>query len=150
VPLRALNRTTPLMYSNLVSIVVNAIMLTILLPTVGMLGAAMAFIISRMIEGIYLGQQTARSYAIRARELIKWGDIGKVALAAALAAITLVGSFWTAYMGLFGVLAAACCFMAVYVPLLLLLRLPEALLLRARVQLVLGRALSRLKRQNQF
>ena len=83
-----------------------------------------------MIEGVYLGRQTARLYSIRSRELIKWGDVGKVALAAALAAITLVGSFWTHYMGLFGVVAAGCCFMVVYVPLLLLLRLPEALLLQ--------------------
>ena len=150
VPLRALNRTAPIMYSNLLSIVVNAILLTILLPTVGLLGAAIAYVISRAIEGVYLGRQTARLYAIRSRELIKWGDLGKVALAAALAAITLAGSFWTTYMGLFGVLAAGCCFMAVYVPLLLLLRLPEALLLRDRVQLTVGRALARLKRQNQF
>ena len=150
VPLRALNRTAPIMYSNMVSIVVNAILLAILLPTVGLLGAAIAYVISRAIEGVYLGRQTARLYAIRSRELIKWGDIGKVAFAAALAAITLIGSFWTSYMGLFGVLAASCCYMLVYVPLLLLLRLPEALLLRDRVQLIVGRALARLKRQNEF
>ena len=55
---------------------------------------------------------------------MKWSDVGKVALAAALASITLATSFWTSTMGLFGVVAAGCCFMAVYVPLLLLLRVP--------------------------
>ena len=64
VPLRAINRTAPMMYGNLVSLVVNAIFLAILLPTVGLIGAAMAYIIARMIEGFYLGRQTAKAYEI--------------------------------------------------------------------------------------
>lgn len=142
VPLRAINRTAPLMQANFLSLVSNAILLTFLLPTVGLLGAAAAYIVSRMVEAVYLGRQTAKAYAISARELIKWGDIGKVALAAALASITLAGSFWTSTLGLFGVLAAGCCFMAVYVPLLLLLRIPEALQLKERLQLLVGQALA--------
>ena len=150
VPLRAINRTAPIMYSNLVSIVVNAILLAILLPTVGLLGAAIAYVISRVIEGVYLGRQTARptrsaraswssgATSARSRSPPRWPR-----------------SRWSARsgpttMGLFGVVAAGCCFMVVYVPLLLLLRLPEALLLRDRVQLIVGRALARLKRQNEF
>jgi O-antigen/teichoic acid export membrane protein len=142
VPLRAINRTKPLMYGNFVSIVVNAIFLAILLPTVGLVGAAIAFIIARMIEGWYLFRQTAKVYETAARGLVKWSDIGKVALAAALASITLATSFWTHTMGLFGVLAAGCCFMAVYVPLLLLLRVPEAVQLKERLQLLVGQALA--------
>ena len=107
VPLRAINRTAPLMYGNMVSIVVNAILLAILLPTVGLLGAAIAFVIARMIEGALPGPADCEGLRDSARELIKWGDIGKVALAAALASITLATSFWTSTMGLFGVLAAA-------------------------------------------
>jgi O-antigen/teichoic acid export membrane protein len=143
VPLRSRNRTAPIMYSNLVSIIANAILLSVLLPTVGLLGAAMAFIVSRVIEGIYLGVQTARIYEIPPRQLINWGDLGKVALAAAVAAVTLVGSFWTSSFGLIGALAASCCFMLVYVPMLLLLRVPEALLLKDR--LPVRRALARLR-----
>jgi O-antigen/teichoic acid export membrane protein len=142
VPLRAINRTTPLMYGNLLSIVVNVVFLAILLPTVGLIGAAMAIIIARVIDGIYMGHQTAKAYGIPARQLIQWGDIGKVALAAALASVTLVGSFWTSTMGLVGAMAAGCCFMILYALLLLLLRVPEALLLKDRLQPV-GRALAR-------
>lgn len=142
VPLRALNRTAPIMYSNMVSIAVNAIMLTVLLPTVGLLGAAMAYIISRVAEGLYLGRQTAQAYSIPARALIKWGDVGKVALASVLAAATLATNFWTDFMGLFGVIAAGCIFMIVYVPLLLLLRVPEALMLRNRLRLMVVQALA--------
>lgn len=146
VPLRAMNRTAPIMYSNMVSLVVNAVLLTILLPTIGLIGAAAAYVIARAIEGWYLGWQTAQACEIRPRDLVKWGDVGKVALAATLASITLVGSFWTSSMGLIGALAASCVYMIVYVPLLLLLRLPEAMLLRDRLQLYVGRALARLRR----
>ncbi len=146
VPLRAMNRTAPIMYSNMVSLVVNAVLLTILLPTIGLIGAAAAYVIARAIEGWYLGWQTAQACEIRPRDLVKWGDVGKVALAATLASITLVGSFWTSSMSLIGALAASCVYMIVYVPLLLLLRLPEAMLLRDRLQLYVGRALARLRR----
>jgi O-antigen/teichoic acid export membrane protein len=145
VPLRAINRTAPLMYGYIVSLIANAILLAILLPTVGLLGAALGFIVARMIEALYLGKQTAKAYGIAARELVKWRDVGKVALAAALASITLATSLWTSTMGLFGVVAAGCCFMAVYVPLLLLLRVSEALMLKERLHLPVGRALARLR-----
>jgi len=145
VPLRAINRTAPLMYGYMVSLVVNAILLAILLPTVGLLGAALGFVVARMIEGLYLGKQTAKAYGVAARELVKWRDVGKVAMAAALASITLATTLWTSTMGLFGVVAAGCCFMIVYVLLLLLLRVPEALLLKERLHLPVGRALARLR-----
>ncbi|HET9444865.1 MAG TPA: oligosaccharide flippase family protein [Steroidobacteraceae bacterium] len=142
VPLRAINRTAPLMYGNLVSLVSNAILLAILLPTIGLIGAAAAFVLARMIEGVYQGRQTAKAYGIAARELVRWRDVGKVALAAALASITLATSFWTSAMGLLGVVAAGCCFMAVYVLLLLLLRVPEAVQLKQRLRLLVGQALA--------
>jgi O-antigen/teichoic acid export membrane protein len=144
VPLRAINRTAPLMYGNFVSLVVNGILLAIMLPTMGLIGAALALVIARTVEAVYLSRQTAKAYATRERQLVQWGDIGKVALAAALASITLIGSFWTSTLGLFGVLAAGCCFMVVYVLSLLLLRLPEALLLKERLQLLVGQTVGRL------
>jgi O-antigen/teichoic acid export membrane protein len=146
VPLRAMNRTAPIMYSNMLSLVLNAILLAILLPTIGLIGAALAFVVARAVEGLYLGWQTARACEVGARDLIKWGDIGKVALAATLASVTIVGSFWTSHLGLIGALAASFVYMLVFVPLLLLLRLPEALMLRDRAQLIVGRALARLRR----
>jgi O-antigen/teichoic acid export membrane protein len=134
VPLRAMNRTSPIMYANMISLVVNALVLTALLPIIGLLGAVVAFIASRVVEGLYMGHQTARAYSIPALALIRWGDVGKVALAAALASITLIGSFWTHSLGLLGAVLASCCFMLAYIPLLLLLRVPEALLVKERLQ----------------
>lgn len=134
VPLRAINCTAPIMYSNLLSIALNGVLLFILLPAVGIPGAAVAYVISRGVEGVYLGLQTARTYGIAPRKLASWHDLAKVAIAAALASITLFGSFWTNSFGLLGVPIGASCFLLVYLALLLLLRVPEAVLLVRRAQ----------------
>jgi hypothetical protein len=52
-----------------------------------------------------------------------------VAVAAALAAVVLYGSFWTERLGLFGVLVAAAVYMIAFAGLLWLLRVPEFALL---------------------
>jgi O-antigen/teichoic acid export membrane protein len=135
VPLRAINRTAPMMKSNLVAMVVNAALLFVLLPIAGVRGAAISFVISQVIEVTYLGRQMAKAYDLRLRELANWGDLAKVALAAAIASGTLYGSFWPA-LGLLGVVGGACCFLLVYATVLVLLRMPDALLLLRRVEQV--------------
>lgn len=134
VPLRAINCTAPIMYSNLLSMALNAVLLLILLPALGIPGAAVAYVISRGVEGVYLGLQTARTYRIAPRELASWHDLTKVVIASALASITLFGSFWTDSFGVLGVPIGASCFLLVYFALLLLLRVPEAVLLLRRAQ----------------
>ena len=134
VPLRAINRTTPLMHGNVISIALNALLLSILLPLAGIPGAAIAYVVSRFVEGAYLGVQTARAYRIAPRELASWTDLLKVVLASALASIPLFGTFWTDSFGLFGALAATLCFLLIYAALLLHLRVPEAFLLWRRIQ----------------
>jgi len=47
VPLRAINRTAPIMHSNLLSLAVNGLLLALLLPTLGVVGGAVAFVGSR-------------------------------------------------------------------------------------------------------
>lgn len=127
VPLRAINRTAPIMRSTFISIVLNAALLWILLPAAGLAGAAAAYVISRAVEGVYLSRQMAHAYDIAPRELARWTDLGKVALAAALASLTLYGDFWTRHpFPLLGVAAGALCFGLVYFCLLVMLRVPEA------------------------
>jgi hypothetical protein len=65
-----------------------------LLPALGLVGAVWAFVISRMIEGIYLGWETLRAYQIRLRDLADWRDLGKVTAAALLAAPVLHPFLW--------------------------------------------------------
>src|SRR5690606_9939974 len=134
VPLRATTRTAPLMHSNTISLVLNAILLAALLPTIGVAGAAIAFVVSRVVEGIYLSRQMARAYSLRLRDLARWGDLAKVVLAAGLASVTLYGDFLTDAFGLIGVLVHGCAFLLVYAALLVLLRVPEAGMLLSRLQ----------------
>lgn len=138
VPLRAINCTAPIMHGTVFSLALNAALLSILLPALGLPGAALAYVISRAVEGIYLGLRTARAYRIAPGELASWGDLAKVVIASLLASITLYGSFWTDFFGLPGVAAGAACFLLTYLALLLLLRVPEAALLLRRVQRLPG------------
>jgi len=134
VPLRAINRTAPIMHSNTLSIVLNAILLAVLLPTIGVAGAAIAFVVSRVVEGFYLSRQMARAYSLRVRDLARWGDLSKVVLAAALASVTLYGDYLTDALGLIGVLLHGGVFLIAYVALLVLFRVPEAAMLLSRLQ----------------
>jgi O-antigen/teichoic acid export membrane protein len=125
VPLRAINRTTPILRSNLVAIAVNAALLALLLPLWGLPGAVVAYLVSRIVEGSYMASQLLRAYDISLRQLAEWGDLLKIGIAAALASVVLYGSFWTETMGLFGVLIAAAFYVAAFGGLLWLLRVPE-------------------------
>jgi O-antigen/teichoic acid export membrane protein len=129
VPLRAINRTAPILRSNLLAIGVNAGLLTLLLPIWGLTGAVAAYVVSRICEGSFLAAQLMRVYGIGLRQLADWADLAKVAVAAALAAVVLYGSFWTERLGLFGVLVAAAVYMLAFAGLLWLLRVPEFALL---------------------
>jgi O-antigen/teichoic acid export membrane protein len=129
VPLRAVNRTAPIMYGNAIGLALNAFMLWILMPVLGITGAAIAYVISRCAEGLYLALSTARAYHIAPRELANWSELLKVAISAALASVTLYGDFWTDHFGLLGAIGAGLCFLLAYAGLLVYLRVPEALLL---------------------
>jgi hypothetical protein len=104
------------------------------LPIAGIAGAAMAYVLSRTVAGFYTGAQMMRAYAVKVHDLARWSDLGKVVLAAALASVTLYGSFWTDSLGLFGVVGGAGCFVLVYSALLLVLHVPEAVALMQRIQ----------------
>lgn len=134
VPLRAINRTAAIVHSNLFSIVLNLLLLTVMLPGWGLIGAVLAFAIARYAEGLYLGWRTMRAYQISLKELASWSDLGKVAIAAGLAAVVFYGSFWTDRFGLAGTALGAVAYLAVFTALLLLLRVPEITTLLTRVR----------------
>jgi O-antigen/teichoic acid export membrane protein len=134
VPLRAINVTAPIMHSNLIAIIINGLLLLVLLPTLGLVGAVLAFVISRLLEGWYLGVQIMRTYNAALSELASWTDLLKIAAAGALAALLLYGSFWTQTLGLFGVLAGSVLYLLAFVYLLWQLRIPEASLLLRQVR----------------
>jgi O-antigen/teichoic acid export membrane protein len=126
VPLRALNRTATILRSKLVALVVNVSLMYVMLRRWGLAGAVSAYVISGMVEGVYLGAQTMQAYRIRVRELARWRDLSKVATAASAAAIVLYGSFWTDLFGrLAGMSVGAFVYLLVFVTLLRLMDVRE-------------------------
>ena len=142
VPLRAADRTAPILRSNLYAIAANALMLFVLAPSMGVMGAVVAFLISSAVDGLYLAVQTMRAYNAPLSALADWKDVAKLLASAALASLTLIGSFWTS-LGLLGVVLGATVYFLVFLLLLVWLRVPEAQaalqLLRTAPMLVLRR-----------
>jgi O-antigen/teichoic acid export membrane protein len=126
VPLRAMNHTAPIFRSNVIAIVVNGLLLAVLLPLWGLIGAVVAYIISRVIDGCYLGAAMMRAYSVPVSRIAPWPELGKIVVAAALTAIVLYGNFWTEYLGFAGVIVGGVIYLAVYAVLLVLLRVQEA------------------------
>jgi O-antigen/teichoic acid export membrane protein len=138
VPLRVLNRTGPIMHSNLLAMLLNAALLVALLPALGLVGAVGAFVVARFVEGLYLGWRTMRLYGIGVRELASWGDLARVAAALVPAGAVLLVPHWTRLLGLFGIPLAAAAFLVTFVAALLVLRLPEAVRAARRIRGPLG------------
>lgn len=126
VALRAVNRTAPIVTSSLFAIVLNLLLLVTVLPIWGLPAAALAFVISRWTEGLVLSRSTMRAYNIGVSQLARWKDLGRIALAALLASVVFYGSFWIDHFGLVGVILGSAVFMALFVTMLLVLRVPEA------------------------
>ena len=134
VALRALNRNTSIVHSNLLAIVLNIGLLAAAVPFFGLFGAALAFVISRYLEGFYLGWRTAQAYEIGIRPLANWSDLGKIAIAGLLASVVFYGSFWIDYFGLFGIPLGGIAYLAVFALLLLIFRIPEVVQLLHRFE----------------
>jgi O-antigen/teichoic acid export membrane protein len=126
VPLRAADRTAPILRSNLYAIVVNAAAMIVLLPTMGLMGAVAAYLLSRVVDGVYLARQTMRAYEAPLAALADWKDIAKVLTSAALAGVVLVGPFTWEHLGLVGVVLGAVAYAVVFLALLVCFRVPEA------------------------
>ncbi len=129
--LRAINRTRPLVESNVAAIVACAVALVILIPAAGVPGAMVAFVIASFVDMSWLGWRTMRLYGVGGGDILPWASIGKTALAAISAAAFIISPIWTDLMGIAGVAVAAAAYLAVFALLLLVLRVPEALALLA-------------------
>ncbi|MBL8270359.1 MAG: oligosaccharide flippase family protein [Steroidobacter sp.] len=134
VALRAANKTAPIVTSSLLAILLNLVLLITVLPIWGLPAAALAFVISRWTEGLVLSRSTMRAYHIGVKDLARWGDLGRVALAALLASVVFYGDFWLDYFGLVGVILGSAVFMALFVVFMLAFRVPEAISMLGRLR----------------
>lgn len=133
IPLRAMNRNKPILYSNLIALGVNAALMLLLMPRWGAAGAVAALVVSRFVEGTYLATELARAYDVPLRRLAPWKDMLKVLAAALLAGAVLYGDFWTEHLGLFGVVIGAGVYTVVFAVLLSWANIPEVGMLKSKL-----------------
>src|SRR5690606_20744414 len=122
VALRAVNKTAPIVTSSLFAILLNLLLLVTVMPAFGLPAAALAFVISRWTEGLVLSRSTMRAYHIGLKDLARWADLGKVAIAASIASVVFIGSFWLDHFGLVGVILGSAVFMTLFLVLLVAFR----------------------------
>lgn len=127
--LRAINQTRPLVESNAASLVVCGVMLAVLIPLAGVAGAMVAVLIGMAVDGVWLARSAVRRYGAGVGELIPWSSLGRVAVAAAIAAGVLFAPDWSRMLGPGGIALGAIAYLAAFALLLLALRVPEAHLL---------------------
>ena len=126
VAMRAINRTRALLMANGVCVVVNLGGMALLVPTYGGAGAAFALVLSTIAGLGYLVVVVARMQALRIGELLPMRSLGGVVLAAGLAGLLTLPSFWTDTMGVFGALVASAMFGTTFMGLLMAFRIGEA------------------------
>jgi O-antigen/teichoic acid export membrane protein len=142
-PLRSANRTMPLVHSSLVGLLVNVACVFLLVSRAGIAGAALALVAASFAEAFYLGWCVARLSNISMVKLLPWNVIGKVALAAIVAAGVTIGNILTSSLGMAGPILTSAVYMVVFGLLLWLVRVPEAWLLWSWATRAMGMGASR-------
>jgi O-antigen/teichoic acid export membrane protein len=132
--LRAMNKTSPLVYSNLAALVTCAAGMLLLTPMFGVNGAMAAAVLSTYVDGIWQARSAAKRMGKSLAELIPWRSMARTILAAALACGVVVSPIWTEALGFAGVVLAGATYMVVYVVLLKLFHVQEAEMLFTSVR----------------
>jgi O-antigen/teichoic acid export membrane protein len=129
--LRAVNRTRPLVESNVAGLLACTVAMLLLIPVAGLVGAMIAFVIASYVDVTWLGWRTLQAYGVRLRELLPWWSIARTALAAAVASVLIANSVWTEVFGRAGIVVAGLAYLAAFALLLQVMRIPEAMVLQA-------------------
>ena len=130
--LRAVNRTRPLVESNIAGLLACSVAMVLLIPLIGLPGAMFAFVIGSYVDVAWLAWRTLSAYEIGVRELLPWQSIGKTAAAAVMASVLILSSAWTDVFGRApGIVIGGLIYIAAFILLLQLMRIPEVLVLQA-------------------
>jgi O-antigen/teichoic acid export membrane protein len=129
--LRAVNRTRPLVESNVAGLAACTVAMLVLIPIAGLPGAMLAFVIASYIDVSWLAWRTLQAYEVSVRELLPWRSIARTAVAAGVAALLIVSSVWTEVFGRLGIVLAGLAYMAAFAVLLQVMHIPEAMVLQA-------------------
>ncbi len=129
--LRAVNRTRPLVESNVAGLLTCGVAMLLLIPIAGLAGAMFAFVIASYVDASWLAWRTLAAYEVGIGELLPWRSIAKTAAAAAMAGVLIVSSVWTDVFGRAGVVLAGVVYVAAFALLVQVMRIPEAMVLQA-------------------
>ena len=83
-PLRVQNQNRWFVRASILALVINLVLLIPLNQTFGLVGPAIAFVISRACFGLYLARKSSKVYEVSVVELVRWVDVGKVLIAAVI------------------------------------------------------------------
>jgi O-antigen/teichoic acid export membrane protein len=129
--LRAVNRTRPLVESNVAGFITCMVAMLLLIPVAGLPGAMLAFAIASYVDVSWLAWRTVQSYGVSVRELLPWRSIARIAVAAGVAGLLIVSSVWTEVFGRLGIVLAGLAYVAAFALLLQMMHIPEAMVLQA-------------------
>lgn len=124
-PLRAANNTTPMVASNIASAITCLAGVVLLVPRAGVAGAMAAYAVACFVDATILAISTLRIYRARIRTLLPWARLGRVALAALIAGIALLGGTPAGVPEPIADAIAGVVYLAAFVVLLFVLRVPE-------------------------
>jgi O-antigen/teichoic acid export membrane protein len=132
-PLRAINKTRPLVTSNFAAAIFGGLTLIVLLPILGLAGASLTLVVSGFVEAAYNAWCVGRFYRIRQRNLVPWGRALRVALCAAAAALPLLALTWHQRVGMLGVVISSVLYLGLFAAFLRVAAVEEAITLARRV-----------------
>jgi O-antigen/teichoic acid export membrane protein len=136
--LRAINRTRSFIVIGAADVLVIAIALAVLLPLMGIVGAAIALVVDRFVDVFVLGSIVSRQYRCGFRGLLPWTAVAKVGTCAVAGAAIAFGATFQLRGNLLDATCGSVLYGAVFMALLLATQVEEATLLFQRLKTLLG------------
>jgi len=127
--LRAISKTRPFITAGVLAGSGMGLMLAMLLPHHGVVGAAIALALSSLIDAAYLGYRVNREYRCGLRRLLPWNAVAKVGMCAAAGAAIAFGLVSAAHGTFLGAVCGTILYGVVFAALLLRTGVDEATML---------------------
>ena len=124
--LRAINKTRPFVTTGLIAALVNGVTLAILLPRIGVVGAAIGVVAAILADALYQGYCVVRLYGCSLRQLLPWPTLAKITACALLAAVVAFGFTWELRGTFTGAICGSLLYLAVFTTMLVAARVDEA------------------------
>ena len=121
-PLRAVKRTTPLLFGNIVMVVVNLACIVAIfhfLPSKAIFGPAVGLVTGYVVQLVFFGWCVKRTFDAAVLDLLKWRSLATLASCAAVAAVLLVAGEYIAAPAIVRVLVFSTLFGGAYLTLVL-------------------------------